>query len=94
MHPHITNCKGCFSIMKYIVLKRSPANHVKIMKKLRPFTLFVRMLESIWGMPNVDYIDMDTRPRNGPNKGMENVWDNNVSIVVTAANANRNLTTQ
>lgn len=45
-------------------------------------------------MPNVDYIDMDTRPRNGPNKGMENVWDNNVSIVVTAANANRNLTTQ
>lgn len=59
--------------MKYMVLNKSPANHVKIMKKLNPFTLFVLMFDSICGRPKVASIDIDTNPRKGPNMGMFNV---------------------
>lgn len=56
-----------------MVLNKSPANHVKIMKKLNPFTLFVLMFDSICGRPKVASIDIDTNPRKGPNMGMFNV---------------------
>lgn len=58
------------SIMKYIVLNRSPANQVNIITKLSPFTLFVRQFENICGKPSVAYMDIDRNPSAGPNIGI------------------------
>ena len=49
--------------MKYKVLKKSPANQVKIMKKLSPSTLLFLWLLNSWGKPNVASIDMEANPR-------------------------------
>jgi len=78
--------------MKYIVLKRSPANQVKIMKKLSPSTLFVRMFDNSCGNPNVASIDVDRNPNNGPNKGKEKPFDITVRAPVIAVRPKRNLT--
>ena len=65
---------------------------MNIIKKLRPFTLFVLMFDSICGNPNVAYIDIDKKPMKGPNIGISNTYDINVKTVATAANANKNRT--
>lgn len=63
----------CTSMMKYIVLNRSPENHVKTKNRLKPFTLLVFMFENIWGRARVASIDIEMYPMNGPNNGMLNV---------------------